>query len=151
MFEEKHRRPYDLSDLSRGASGGSKDELPSHSGRTQRHVWSGRPQHRAWSPPTDVYETEEYLLVRLEIAGMHEDAFDVTFHNGTLLISGTREEPDAPRRAYYQMEIRYGRFVTALGITHPIDVEAIEARYEAGFLTVTLPKRREADRRVEVQ
>lgn len=92
-----------------------------------------------WSPPTDVYETGEAYLVRVEIAGMRDEDFEVSFEDGTLLISGQR--PDVPeRRAYHQMEIRFGRFVTAVGIPLAVDVERARADYSDGFLTVTLPK-----------
>ncbi len=64
-----------------------------------------------WSPPTDVYETEKEFIVRVEIAGMREEDFEVIFENGYLFISGVR--PDvSERRAYHQMEIRFGKFST---------------------------------------
>jgi HSP20 family molecular chaperone IbpA len=86
-----------------------------------------------------MYETDDAYILRVELAGMRESDFEITLEDGYLQISGTR--PDLPeRRAYQQMEIRFGRFSTAVGLPGPVDVEASRAEYEDGFLTVTLPK-----------
>ena len=93
----------------------------------------------AWSPPTDVYETEDAYVVRVEVAGMRETDFEIALVDGFLQVSGTR--PDVPeRRAYHQMEIRFGKFSTSVGLPGAVDVDRSRAKYEGGFLTVTLPK-----------
>lgn len=103
------------------------------------HAVSWTVRSSAWSPPTDVYEVDDAYIVRVEVAGMRESDFEITLENGFLQISGTR--PDVPeRRAYQQMEIRFGRFSTVVGLPGPVDVDASRAEYEDGFLTVTLPK-----------
>ena len=92
-----------------------------------------------WSPPTDAYETEEAYIVRMEIAGMREEDFEVTLENDTLLIMGSRsEQPE--RRAYHQMEIRFGKFATAVSVPGPISIDEAQAEYKDGFLTINLPK-----------
>ncbi len=101
-----------------------------------------------WSPPTDAYETEEAYIVRMEIAGMREEDFEVTLENDTLLISGSRA--DLPeRRAYHQMEIRFGKFATAVGVPGPVNVEKALAEYKDGFLTIVLPKSKPNQIKVE--
>lgn len=101
--------------------------------------WQVQVRAGVWSPPTDVYETEVAYVVRVEVAGMREEDFEITFENNFLMISGSR--PDVPeRRAYQQMEIRFGKFETVAGIPGPVDLEASRADYLEGFLTVTLPK-----------
>jgi len=103
------------------------------------HAVSWQVRSHVWSPPTDQYETEDTYVVRVEIAGMREDDFEVSLENNTLFISGSR--PDFPeRRAYQQMEIRFGKFATALGLPGPVNIEQARAEYKNGFLTVILPK-----------
>ncbi len=92
-----------------------------------------------WSPPTDVYETDQIYLVRVEIAGMREEDFEVAIENYTLHISGIRSD-SSERRAYHQMEIRFGKFATSVGLPNPVNVERSHAEYKDGFLTVTLQK-----------
>jgi HSP20 family protein len=102
------------------------------------HTISWQVRANVWSPPTDFYETEDAYVVRVEIAGMQEDNFEVTVENNILLITGVR--PDiSERRAYHQMEIRFGKFATAVGLPGPVDLERATAEYKDGFLTVTLP------------
>lgn len=103
------------------------------------HAISWQVRSHVWSPPTDHYETEEAHVVRVEIAGMREDEFEVLLENNTLLISGIR--PDFPeRRAYHQMEIRFGKFATSLELPGPVNSDQARVEYKDGFLTVILPK-----------
>lgn len=112
------------------------------------HAVSWQVRSTIWSPPTDGYETEEAYVVRVEIAGMREEDFDVAVENHTLHISGTR--PDyLERRAYHQMEIRFGKFATAVSLPGPVNVEQSHAEYQDGFLTVILPKARPNQIKVE--
>ena len=107
--------------------------------RETLHAVSWQVRSNVWSPPTDEYETETAYVVRVEIAGMREEDFEVLLENDTLLISGSRSDfPD--RRAYQQMEIRFGKFATSVNIPGPVDVDQAHAEYKDGFLTVVLPK-----------
>lgn len=101
--------------------------------------WQMRMQAHIWSPPTDLFENEQNYIIRVEVAGMRQQDFSVILDNNILTISGSR--PDTPeRRAYHQMEVRFGEFSTAVAIPGPVDVEKSTAEYEDGFLVVTLPK-----------
>lgn len=103
------------------------------------HSVSWHVRSSMWDPPTDVYETGDAYIVRMEIAGMREENFDVAVQNDTLYITGFR--PDFPaRRAYLQMEIRSGKFATVIQLPAPVDVDTASAEYQDGFLTITLPK-----------
>lgn len=94
-----------------------------------------------WRPPTDVFETEDNLVVRLEVAGMVETDFTIVIDERFLMIRGTRTEV-AERRAYHQMEIRFGEFGVDIELPYDVAVNEITAIYSNGFLRVTLPKAR---------
>ncbi len=112
------------------------------------HAVSWQVRSSLWSPPTDVYETEENCVVKVEIAGMRDDDFEVGFENNVLTITGVRSDLNE-RRAYHQMEIRFGKFEIAIGLPAPVDVEKAVAEYKDGFLMILLPK---ADaKRIEVE
>lgn len=96
-------------------------------------------QQRNWRPPTDVYETEESVVVKVEIAGMSERDFTVSLSNRTLTISGVRRDPES-KLSYQQLEIPYGHFSTEVFLPYSVERNEIGAMYENGFLTVTLPK-----------
>lgn len=103
------------------------------------HAISWQVYSSIWSPPTDLFETEDDLVVRVEIAGMKEENFEVTLENNVLMIGGVRADL-SDRRAYHQMEIRFGKFATSVDLPVPVDAEAARAEYKDGFLTVSLPK-----------
>jgi len=104
------------------------------------HAVSWTVRSSAWTPPTDVYETDDAYIIRVELAGMRESDFEITLEDGFIQISGNRPDDVPERRAYQQMEIRFGRFSTAVGLPSPVDVDASRAEYVDGFLAVTLPK-----------
>jgi len=92
-----------------------------------------------WSPPTDVFETENEYVIRVEIGGMRDEDIEVAYDQGIIMISGVRSEKPE-RRAYHQMELRFGKFAVAVGLPGQVDVENSVAEYADGFLTVNLPK-----------
>lgn len=96
-------------------------------------------QASLWSPPTDLFEAGDAFVVRVEIAGMREEDFEVALENDVLVVSGSRSDPSV-RRAYHQMEIRFGKFASAVVLPSAVEVELAHAEYKDGFLTVTLPK-----------
>jgi HSP20 family protein len=101
--------------------------------------WVSARQHKIWRPPTDVYETDTCMVVKVEIAGMQEKDFSISLDAKKLIISGVRRDP-AAKLGYQQMEILYGHFETDAYVPGAIDEENIEATYENGFLSVALPK-----------
>jgi HSP20 family protein len=92
-----------------------------------------------WSPPTDLYETDGNCVIKVEIAGMRDEDFDVAFANNILMITGNRPDLNE-RRAYHQMEIRFGKFEIAVEIPVVVDMEKALAEYKDGFLVILLPK-----------
>lgn len=101
-----------------------------------------------WSPPTDVYETEDNYVIKVEIAGMRDEDFEVAFENNHLTISGYRSDLNE-RRAYHQMEIRFGRFELAVEVPATVDMEKATAVYKDGFLLIVLPKSDRKEDKVE--
>lgn len=96
-------------------------------------------RHRLWRPPTDVYETQDQVIVKVEVPGMAEGDFEIALDDGCLVISGNR--PDTPGKlVYHNIEIRYGAFRSEVRIDWQVDSSAIEATYERGFLLVSIPK-----------
>jgi HSP20 family protein len=93
-----------------------------------------------WKPPTDVYETDDALVVHMEIAGMRAEDFTVEFANGILTIGGERPAAREGKRHYHALEVQIGPFERRLRLPTPVDPSSIQATYEAGFLEVRLHK-----------
>jgi HSP20 family protein len=106
------------------------------SGMVNWHI-TGKPN--VWHPLTDVYETDEKMVVRVEIAGMQEGDFSINFDHHILSIGGVRQEI-SEKRAFHQMEIFFGEFSSEIEILIPVDAANITADYQDGFLIIKLPK-----------
>jgi HSP20 family molecular chaperone IbpA len=92
-----------------------------------------------WRPPTDVYETSERVVIKVEIAGMSPEDFQISFSDRILQIRGTRRDRQR-KRSYHCLEIQYGDFLSEVYLPGHYDDASVDAQYENGFLTITLPK-----------
>ena len=103
-----------------------------------RERWPGLGS--VWSPPVDVFESENALIVRVEIAGMARDDFDVVLTGRRLVVRGERRDRLC-KRAYYTMAVPFGRFAADVDLPSdvPYDAERVSATYENGFLIVDVP------------
>jgi HSP20 family protein len=93
-----------------------------------------------WVPNTDVYSTDNGLVVKVELAGMRSDNLEITIEGNRLRISGNR--PDgcrAPKCSFLVMEINYGPFETALELPPGYDLSQAKAAYLNGFLRIDVP------------
>ena len=96
---------------------------------------------RVWNPPADVYETAEFIIVKMEVAGMCPASLEVTAHGNYLIVRGCRhEDAPLPKENYHLMEIRYGHFERVFSMPIDLGAETIQARYENGFLVVRVSK-----------
>jgi HSP20 family protein len=107
--------------------------------------WSGkrRPQPSGWQPSVDVRETDEALIVEIDLPGVTRTDVTVEVEGDVFNMSGERGITiERKGRHYYQMERLTGRFARQLHL--PLDVErhAIRVKFRAGILTIILPKRR---------
>lgn len=101
-----------------------------------------------FTPPTDVIELDDKVIVRMEIAGMRAGDFSVSLTTNHLIVSGTRERPSFPGGAYHQVEIAYGDFRVEISLPWHVDQDDVTAAYRDGFLQIELPRRAERSVRV---
>lgn len=106
------------------------------------------PPDRFWQPRIDVYETEEAVVVKLELAGVDSSTLRVRLSGDdrSLTVSGERREDESERAMRvrcYRLEIYFGPFETKVHLPPGIRYqrEMVTARYNDGILTVTLPRR----------
>lgn len=96
---------------------------------------------RVWNPPTDVFESDTTVVIRMEVAGMEQDDLDITLDENLLMIRGRRRRDCEEKGLIYQLvEIPYGRFERVFELPPKLALEDIKADYRDGFLTVQIPK-----------
>jgi HSP20 family protein len=93
-----------------------------------------------WVPNTDVYSTDEGLVIKVELAGMKSDSLEITVEGNRLRIAGNR--PDgcrASKCSFLVMEISYGPFESILELPLAYDLTRAKAAYLNGFLRIDVP------------
>ena len=93
-----------------------------------------------WVPNTDVYATDNGVVVKVELAGMRSEHLEITVENNRLRISGNR--PDgcrASKCSFLAMEINYGPFESVLELPPGYDLSQAKAAYLNGFLRIDVP------------
>lgn len=103
----------------------------------------------SYLPDTDVYETDDSVVVEVEVPGMDKKDFEVKVEDGILRITGEKKlEREKENRNYKMVERCYGKFQRTLALPDYVDPEKIKAKYENGVLTISLPKREEKKAKV---
>jgi len=101
----------------------------------------GVPVGEAWKPPTDILETEDKFLVRMEMAGVLPEDLSVSVTGHLLEVRGVRRfRPLDEGFRFQRAEIYYGAFVQRVEITDAVDRDRTTATYRNGLLEVVLPK-----------
>lgn len=96
---------------------------------------------KTWQPAIDVYETDNDVVVLVELAGLKQDEIEVLVHNNILIVKGERKDiKQGIKRTYSQMEILWGPFERDITLPANVDVNQIKAFYDRGFLEIALPK-----------
>ncbi|MBN2470331.1 MAG: Hsp20/alpha crystallin family protein [Anaerolineae bacterium] len=95
-----------------------------------------------WHPPTDVYRTDDRLVVVIEIAGMREEDFEIVLQGRQLVVGGVRQQlaRHEDTIAYHQMEIERGAFRTVIQLPWNVDRKKVSAGYRDGLLKIELPR-----------
>ncbi len=113
------------------------------------------PRADSWTPPIDVYETDDRYVVTAELPGLARDGIELALDAARLTIRGTRT--DSPARGgeivhFHQVERGHGAFSRTFEFADRIEVSAVTADLTDGVLTVSLPKAAlAAPRKIEVQ
>ena len=98
-----------------------------------------------WAPKVDIYEDEEGVDLRFELAGVEPKDVDIRFENGVLTLRGDRKlEKEEKKDNYHRVELSYGTFTRSFSLPGTVDAEKIRAESKNGVLTVHLPKKPEA-------
>lgn len=94
--------------------------------------------------PLDVAETADEFVVKASLPGFKPDDIEINFSGKTLTIKGEYKAEEEKEDLHYHLrERRYGSFNRSVTLPTAVKADAIEARYEAGVLTLKLPKTEE--------
>ena len=89
-------------------------------------------------PATDVWETEDAVLLKFDMPGVSSDKVELTVEKGTLTVTGT-SNPEEEGTPVYR-ETRVGHYRREFTLSEDVNPDKISAEMKAGVLTVTIPK-----------
>ncbi len=94
-----------------------------------------------WMLPLDVSENEDGFIVKASIPGVNPEDIDISLTDNVLTIKAEiREEKEIEDAKYHLKERRFGTFSRAITLPTTVDADKVEAVYENGVLTLTIPK-----------
>jgi HSP20 family protein len=110
-----------------------------------RSTWPTWNSTAATTLPFDVYETDQAYTAVVSVPGINPEQINVRLEEGALTVSGEMPQFELPQNARYLLQERpFGQFSRSFRLPQAIDSEHVEAAYENGVLTLTLPKAPEA-------
>lgn len=99
------------------------------------------------APAVDIAEKDNAYEITADLPGMDEKNIEVQLSNGNLTIKGEKkEEKEEKKKDFYLQERRFGSFERTFGVPEGVDTEKVEASFKKGVLTITLPKKPEAQK-----
>ncbi len=99
----------------------------------------------AWLPSVDVFEDKESLKIVAELPGLKPEDVKITLENNTLTLRGEKKQvAEEKTERVHRYERSYGSFERSFALPNTVDVEKVEAAFENGVLTITLPKAEKA-------
>lgn len=115
------------------------DEVDRFFGRTGT---ADRPENASRAfPALNLWEDDENLYLEAELPGLNQDRIDVTVSEGDQLTVAGERQVSAPQGCiWHHQECGYGRFSRTITLPFVVDADKVEARFESGVLSVTLPK-----------
>jgi HSP20 family protein len=109
---------------------------------------AGREGTREFVPPADIFETAEGITLQVDLPGHDAKAIEVKVENDTLTVRSERKAVPADKEGVRRLERSFGVYTRSFTLPRTVDTARVEARYENGVLTLTLPRREEARPRV---
>ncbi len=96
-------------------------------------------------PPVNIKEADSYFAVELVAPGLKKEDFNIEVENGLLTISSeTKAEKMQEEGKYTRREYTHTSFKRAFTLPETVNEDGIDANYADGILTLTLPKKEEA-------
>ena len=107
---------------------------------------------RAWSPPLDISETENELVLKLEVPGMDKKDINIIVSKGVLTVTGEKKTEKEENETYHCTERCYGSFARSIYLPDDVDTDKVDATFKDGVLKITLPRSEAAKpKKIEVK
>ena len=108
--------------------------------RLAQQVWGLREASRTLAMPMDAYRKGDSFLIQFDLPGVDSDSIDLTVEDNVLTVKAERSSPAMSEGIEKLVSERlYGTFSRQVFLGDNLDTENIEADYETGVLTLSIP------------
>ena len=105
----------------------------------------GQDEIAPYSIALNVIENADKFLVKAAVPGMKPEDVEISLENDVLTIRGQHsQEGSTEDQNYVRRELSWGSFERSLRLPPTVDADHAEADFEHGMLTISLPKKAEA-------
>lgn len=109
-------------------------------------------QHWVCTPPIDIFETPEGLVLRADLPGVTAETLDLQVQDNKLTLLGRVLEQAPPGAALIHQEYHVGDFVRSFILSDDVDHDRIAAKISNGVLDLLLPRIPKAEpRKIQVR
>lgn len=119
--------------------------------RWEPFQWTGGPvtqRQQSFVPQFDVRESPDAYIFQADVPGIQEKDLDISLTGNRLTISGKRDVENRHHNENYHLyERSYGTFTRSFTLPDTADMNRANAEMKDGVLTITLPKKAEAQPR----
>jgi HSP20 family protein len=98
------------------------------------------------NPPVSVWESNERLVVELDVPGIQQSDLEVLVEDGVLTVAGNRRPSEHAGEQKYSNG-RFGEFSRSIKLHESLDTTSIQAELDNGVLTLSIARRAEAQPR----
>jgi HSP20 family protein len=114
---------------------------------------AGRTDLVAWAPRVDVEEDDKQFIVKADVPGVDPKDVEVSVIENALVLRGQKkEEREEKKKNYHRVERFEGQFYRVIPLPLGIEADNIQAKSANGVVTVTIPKKAEAQpKKITVQ
>jgi HSP20 family protein len=106
---------------------------------------------RPTAMPMDAYRHGDQFAVHFDLPGVEPSSIDLTVEKNVLTVSAERRWQPSEEVQVVASERPQGQFSRQLFLGESLDADRVEARYDQGVLTITIPVAEQAKpRKVEV-
>lgn len=104
-----------------------------------------RPTHSDLNPlPIDLIEETDRLVVRAAVPGVNPEELEVQVENNVLTIRGEAKQEEVSEKAkVYRRELPVGKFSRSIRLPENLNLDRVEAKFQHGIVTISLPKQEE--------
>ncbi|MEO9482551.1 MAG: Hsp20/alpha crystallin family protein [Ekhidna sp.] len=96
---------------------------------------------QTFSPKVDIAESDKEFEIQLHVPGMNKEDFNIDLNKDQITVSGERKfENEKKEKNFHSVESYFGSFNRTFNLPDVINKEKVDASYQNGILTISLPK-----------